>query len=136
MAIILLHPCAIFANGPPCTIAGVCSNVCTKFGFKASFNRTVKLPSAFKSLAVTGLFSSLYPITIFPNLLFKSFISVAKHSIAIISDATVILNPSSLGTIFFSPDSPHSIFLNCLSFKSRHLFHITFFIFNSFPKNM
>ena len=23
----LLHPCAIFANGPPCTMAGVCSRV-------------------------------------------------------------------------------------------------------------
>ena len=61
VARIELHPCAIFANGPPCTIAGVFSSVCTRFGLIASFKSTAKLPSAFKSCAVTGLPSSLYP---------------------------------------------------------------------------
>lgn len=54
VALILLHPCAIFANGPPCTIAGVFSSVCTKLGFIASFRSTEIAPSAFKSLAVIG----------------------------------------------------------------------------------
>ena len=31
-----MHPCAIFANGPPCTNAGVPSSVWTRFGFNAS----------------------------------------------------------------------------------------------------
>ena len=130
----LLHPCAILANGPPCTIAGVCSSVCTKFGFIASFNRTVNAPSAFKSLAVIGLFSLVYPTIMLPILLFKSLTSIAKQNIAIISDATDISNPSSLGTIFFSPDKPVSTFLSCLSFKSTHLFQVTLSKPSSFPK--
>jgi len=112
----------------------VCSSVCTKLGFIASFKSTVKLPSAFKSFAVIGLFSSLYPIIIFPNLLFKSVISFDKQSIAIISDATVILNPSILGTTFFSSERPVFTTLNCLSFKSKHLFQDTLLIPSSFPK--
>ena len=134
VATILLHPCAMFANGPPCTNAGVCSRVCTKLGFIASFNSAAIAPCAFKSLAYTGSSLSLYPIIIFPKFSFNSFILFDKHKIAIISDATVISNPSFLGSIFFSPDIPVSTNLNCLSFKSRHLFHVTFFIFSSFPK--
>ena len=72
----------------------------------------------------------LYPITIFPNLFFKSSISVAKHKIAITSEATVISKASSLGIIFFSPDNPVFTLLNCLSFRSKHLFHTTFSIPN------
>ena len=92
------------------------------------------LPSAFKSLAYTGLPFLLYPIIILPNRSFKSFISFDKHKIAIISDATVISNPSSLGTILLSPDNPVLTFRNCLSFKSIHLFHVTFSIPSSLPK--
>ena len=72
----------------------------------------------------------------FPNLLFKSFISLDKHKIAIISEATVISKPSSLGFIFFSPERDTSTFLNALSFKSKHLFHVTFSISSSFPCQM
>ena len=35
----------------------VCSSVCTRFGFRASFSRAVMAPWAFRSPAVTG-FSS------------------------------------------------------------------------------
>ena len=31
-AFTLLQPCAMFANGPPCTSAGVCSSVWITFG--------------------------------------------------------------------------------------------------------
>ena len=117
-------------------MAGVCSRLCTKFGFIASFKSTVKAPSAFKSLAVIGLLSFVYPTIMFPILLFKSFKSVARQNIAIISDATDISNPSSLGTIFFSFESPVSTFLSCLSFKSTHLFHTTLSNPSSFPKYM
>ncbi len=54
VAIMELQPWAILANGPPCIIAGVPSNVCTKFGLKASFNNNVKAPSTCKSRTKTG----------------------------------------------------------------------------------
>ena len=90
VACTLLHPCAIFANGPPCTKAGVCSNVWIIFGFKASFNNAAIAPTAFKSLAVTGSRSILYATMIFPKRSFKSAMSFARQRIAMISDATVI----------------------------------------------
>ena len=65
----LLHPCAILANGPPWIIAGVCSKVWTKFGLIASLSNTVNAPSAFKSCAVIAFPSLLNPIIIFPSLL-------------------------------------------------------------------
>ena len=51
----LLHPWAILANGPPWTIAPVCSNVCTMFGLIASFNNAAIEPTALSWPAVTGL---------------------------------------------------------------------------------
>ena len=85
-----LQPWAILANGPPCTSAGVCSKVWTKFGFKASFKRAAIAPSAFKSWAVIGLSSLVYPTIIRPRRSFKSLIELAKHKTAIISEATVM----------------------------------------------
>ena len=41
VATAVLQPCAILAKGPPCTIAGLFSNVCTIFGAKASFSRAI-----------------------------------------------------------------------------------------------
>ncbi|COS80900.1 Uncharacterised protein [Streptococcus pneumoniae] len=55
VAKIELHPCAILANGPPCTSAGVPSIDCTKLGLIASFKIIAKAPSTFKSATVTGL---------------------------------------------------------------------------------
>jgi DNA gyrase subunit A len=79
------------------------------------------------------------PVTLpalFPNLLCKSVISSLKHNIAIISDATLMSNPSFLGTVWLSSESPVFTTLNCLSFKSTHLFHTTFSNPNSFPLYM
>ena len=50
----LLQPCAMFAKGPPCTNAGVCSNVWIKFGLIASLRRAVIAPVASNWSAVTG----------------------------------------------------------------------------------
>ena len=61
-------------------IAGVCSNVCTKLGFIASFNSTVIAPSAFKSFAYIGSFFSLYPINIFPSFCFKFAAVLSKNN--------------------------------------------------------
>ncbi len=66
----------------------------------------------------------MYPIIIFPKRSFKSSISSERHSIAIISDATVIKKPSSLGMPFVFPPSPTTMFLRALSFISIALFHI------------
>ena len=67
-----LHPCAIFANGPPWINTGVCSSVCTRFGFNASFITTVAAPSAPISFTVTGSPSYVYATTHSDNLFSKS----------------------------------------------------------------
>ena len=90
VAFTLLQPCAILANGPPCTSAGVCSSVWITFGLMASFNNAAIAPTAFKSAAVTGSPSILYATIIFPSLSFKSRMLLHRQRIAIISDATVI----------------------------------------------
>ena len=46
-----LQPCAMFANGPPCMMAGVPSIVCTRFGLMASLSKAVIAPSALMSFA-------------------------------------------------------------------------------------
>lgn len=56
VAIMLLQPCAMLAKGPPCMIAGFPSRVCTRLGFIASFSRTVRAPSTFRSLAYISFF--------------------------------------------------------------------------------
>src|SRR5699024_11596311 len=50
--------------------------------------------------------------TILDSRVFKSCRLVARHRIAIISDATVILKPSSRGTPRFGPPKPTTISLN------------------------
>ena len=52
-----LQPCAMFANGPPWTNAGVPSRVWTRLGFRASFKSAVIAPAALSSPQVTGLSS-------------------------------------------------------------------------------
>ena len=54
VAVTELHPCAMFANGPPCTKAGVPSSVCTRLGFIASFRSAAIAPTALSCAAVTG----------------------------------------------------------------------------------
>ena len=51
VAITLLQPCAMFANGPPCTSTGVPSNVCTRFGSMASRNSATIAPVPFSAPA-------------------------------------------------------------------------------------
>ncbi len=55
VAITELQPCAMLANGPPCTNAGEPSSVCTRLGASASFSSTAIAPSAFRSFAVTAV---------------------------------------------------------------------------------
>ena len=93
VATMLLQPCAIFPNGPQWINAGVFSYVCTKFGIKASLNKTAIDPSALSIFAVTGLLFFVYATIILPNLNFKSFRSLLNARIAITSDAAVISKP-------------------------------------------
>ena len=124
VAIIELHPCAMFAKGPPCTNTGVPSSVCTKLGLHASFKRAAIAPSACKSCAVMGSSSYVYPTTILPKRSFKSVMLVARQNIAITSDATVISKPSSRGTPFALPPKPQTMWRSCLSFMSTTRFQV------------
>ena len=47
-------PCAMLANGPACTKAGVPSMVCIRLGMMVSFISTVSAPPMPRSSAVTG----------------------------------------------------------------------------------
>ena len=50
-----LQPCAMLANGPPCTKAGACSRVCTRLGGERVRSSTASAPSAPRGrAAVTG----------------------------------------------------------------------------------
>ncbi len=55
VAVIVLVPCAMLANGPPCTNAGTPSVVCTRLGLIASLSSAAMAPTAFMSRAVTGV---------------------------------------------------------------------------------
>lgn len=46
VAITEFAPCAMLANGPPCTSAGVPPRVCTRFGEIASLSSTAMAPCA------------------------------------------------------------------------------------------
>ena len=47
-------PWAMLPNGPACTITGVCSRVCSRFGLNASRMMTAIEPAPFSCSAVTG----------------------------------------------------------------------------------
>ena len=72
---------------------------------------------------------------ILPNISFSCFKSFAKQKIAMISEATVIWNASSLGTPFTLPPKPEITFLSCLSFRSTQRFHAILLgsMFSSLP---
>ena len=55
VAIIELQPWAMLANGPQWTMAGVPINVCTRFGFIASFSKIAMASWTSNCLAYIGL---------------------------------------------------------------------------------
>ena len=57
----------MFAKGPPCTNAGVCSSVWTRFGASASRRIAAIAPCALRSRARTGVRSRVYATTISPE---------------------------------------------------------------------
>ena len=62
-----LQPCAMFANGPPWTRAGVPSSVCTRLGWMASRRSAAIAPVTLRSRASTGRPSKVKPRSICPQ---------------------------------------------------------------------
>ena len=118
-----LHPWAMLAKGPPCTKAAVCSVVWTRFGERASSSNAVMAPPTPRSFTVKGLSSVVYPSVMFSMRLRRSSSSVARHSIAIISDAGVMSKPVSLTIPLALPPSPVTTSLNPRSLMSSTRFH-------------
>ena len=123
------------AKGPPCIITGVFSKVCIILGFIASLRRAAILPTAFRSLAYTGSPAVLYATIILESLSFKSFILSARHKMAIISLATLIIKPSSLVTPLAFAPRPIIVCLKLLSFISKQRLNTILLvsIFNTLP---
>ena len=118
VAITLLHPWAMFANGPPCTKAGVWARVCTRLGLSASLRRAHTAPVAFRSPAVTILSSYVLATIRRETRLFRSAMFMERHSVAMISLAVVMSNPSSRGFPLLLPPRPVTMKRSCLSFMS------------------
>ena len=121
MARIELQPCAILANGPPCTKAAVPSVVCTKLGWIASFNNTVMAPATPKSFTVKGWSSYVKPNRIFSIRRRRSLTSLERQRIAIISEAGVISKPDSWVIPFDLGPRPTTMLRNERSFTSSTL---------------
>ena len=86
-------PCAMFANGPACTNAGVPSVVCTRFGLTASLRITAIAPVAPRSSAVTRFPPVVTPTTICASRRRRSSRDDASARMAMISLAAVMTNP-------------------------------------------
>ena len=115
----------MLAKGPPWTIAAVFSVVCTRLGCIASFKSTVIAPAIPRSLTVSGLSSYVYPKRILPIRRLRSSRSVARHRIAIISDAGVMSKPLSAGSPLAEPPRPVTMLRRLLSLTSSTRFHLT-----------
>ncbi len=74
-------------------MTGVCSSVCSRLGFSASFMMTAIEPAACSCSAVTGTPSLVYPTTMRPMRARMSSSEVAKAKMAITSEAAVMSNP-------------------------------------------
>mmetsp|Transcript_6940 Transcript_6940/g.10766 ORF Transcript_6940/g.10766 Transcript_6940/m.10766 type:complete len:272 (+) Transcript_6940:728-1543(+) len=123
-AIMELFPCAIFANGPACTIIGVFSSVCMRLGLIASFIRTVNAPVTPRSSAVTAFPFLSNATTILENRSRMSSRDVARARMAMISDATVISNPVVRILSFSLGPRPTIIFRIKRSLVSRTRRHV------------
>ena len=93
VATTVLQPCAMLANGPPWTNAGLPSKVCTRFGCRASRSSAESAPTASRSRAVTVLPSLRRATTTSPSRRAKSCRSRARHNTAISSEAAVMSKP-------------------------------------------
>ena len=120
-----LHPCAMLANGPPCTKTGECSRVCTRLGCRAFASRIVSASCASRSAAVTGTLSRVWATTTRPIRSLRSASDVARQKIAISSLATTMSQPSSRGNPLPVPPSPTTTWRSARSFMSTTRFQVT-----------
>jgi len=118
-----LHPCAMLANGPPCTKAAVFSVVCTKLGCNASLSSTVMAPATPKSFTVKGLLSYVKPKMMFSMRRRRSCTSFDKQRIAMISDAGVMSKPDSWVMPLLLGPKPTTMLRSERSFTSSTLRH-------------
>ena len=119
VAITELQPCAMLANGPPCTNAGEPSSVCTRLGASASFSSTAMAPSAFRSFAVTAEPSRFCATIIRPSRSCRSSRLRDRQNTAITSEATVMSKPSSRGKPLATPPRLPTMDRSARSFMSR-----------------
>ena len=124
-AMMELFPCAIFAKGPVCTMAGVPSRVCIRVGLRASLRTAAMAPATLRSSAVTGVPVDVYATTMVPKRLRRSLRSVASPRIAMISLADVMSNPLLWGVPFFSPPRATSMWRSARSLTSMTRRHVT-----------
>ena len=93
----------------------------------ASFSRRHIAPIPFNLSAVTGFPSRVYATTIRDSLFLRSAMSLASARIALISLATVMSKPLSLGTPpLLRPPRPTTMFLSSLQFMSRAFLNTIF----------
>ena len=105
VAITELQPCAMLANGPPWTKAGVPSSVCTRLGASASLSSAVMAPCRLEVAGAHRLAVARVADDDVAEALRRSSRSVARQKIAITSDATVMSKPSSRGKPLATPPS-------------------------------
>mmetsp|Transcript_59553 Transcript_59553/g.159574 ORF Transcript_59553/g.159574 Transcript_59553/m.159574 type:complete len:228 (-) Transcript_59553:672-1355(-) len=129
-AIIEEFPWAMFAKGPACTRAGVPSTVWKVLGWSASIISTVSAPVMPKSSAVRGSPFFEKQQIILPRRARRSFKSVARARIAMISELTVIAKEDSrlncLSSLFenslgLRPISTFRKYLSLQSVTRRHV---------------
>ncbi len=78
-----LQPWAMLAKGPPWTKAGVCSSVCTRFGWIASRSSTLIAPAAWICAAVTFFLAKSRATMMRARRSSRSASEVARQKIAI-----------------------------------------------------
>jgi hypothetical protein len=125
VAAMVLVPCAMFANGPPCTNAGTPSTVCTRFGLTASLSSAAIAPTTPVSEANTGEPSVRKPTTMRASRCLRSGMPEERQRIAITSLAAVMSKPVSRGTPSLRPPSPITTSRSARSFMSSTRFQST-----------
>mmetsp|Transcript_5874 Transcript_5874/g.18677 ORF Transcript_5874/g.18677 Transcript_5874/m.18677 type:complete len:407 (+) Transcript_5874:455-1675(+) len=120
-------PCAMFANGPPCTSTGVASSVCIIVGMRASLSSTASAPAQPKSSTVTTAppcKPALDRATLIsPRRRRMSAMSEARATTAAISEATAMSKPHSRVCPFSAAPRPTSTVRRNRSHVSKTRFH-------------
>ena len=127
VAMTVLQPWAMLANGPPWMNTGLFSSVWTRFGLSASFDRAAIAPWALRSRAKMGVLSSrLQPTRMLPNRSRSSLMELDRHRIAMTSEAAMMSKPSWRGKPLGSPPKATTTSRKARSFISMTRFQWIF----------